>query len=143
MGFWDSVKKSLGFEEAERYGERLLEEAVRETKDITTELVRQELTIAEETKRVQDQLDDLRGVNKSEIKIPAAQTPMVIVMPGQPTGAPLDSWGWANKYLQVQRQVAQARAVEQPPGPVEELTIEKVALPAAGIGLAWWLLKGF
>ena len=55
----------------------------------------------------------------------------------------LDSWAWTQKYLQAQRQVAQAKAIKPPPGPVEQLTIEKVALPAAGIGLAWWLLKGF
>ncbi|KKN06586.1 hypothetical protein LCGC14_1075800 [marine sediment metagenome] len=55
----------------------------------------------------------------------------------------IESWAWTNKYLQAQRQVAQAKAIKPPTEPVEQLTIEKVALPAAGIGLAWWLLKGF
>ena len=54
----------------------------------------------------------------------------------------LQNWAWTKKYLQAQRQVAQAKAVKPPPEPVEELTIEKVALPAAGVGLAWWFLKG-
>jgi len=56
-------------------------------------------------------------------------------------GSDLESWAWASKYLQVQRQVSQAKAIKQPSRTVEGLAIEDMALPAAGIGLAWWLFS--
>jgi len=53
----------------------------------------------------------------------------------------VESWAWTSKYLQTQRQVARAKAIEQPSTTAEGLAIEEIALPAAGIGLAWWLLS--
>ena len=77
---------------------------------------------------------------KGVIEPPVVTTPGIA--PGKEIPRPesdLESWAWASKYLKVQQQVSQARAVKPPPGPAEELTIEKIALPAAGIGLLWWL----
>ena len=65
----------------------------------------------------------------------------------------MESWTWAQKYLQTQRQVAQAKAAqaekqkmlpEPTTKPVETETIEKIkeiAIPAAGVGLVFWLFK--
>ncbi len=68
------------------------------------------------------------------------------IVPGKETPGvegSIESWAWTNKYLQAQRQVAEAESIEvKPAQPAATLPIEELALPAAGIGLAWWLSKG-
>ena len=67
---------------------------------------------------------------------PGAETPAV--------EGSIESWAWTNKYFQAQRQVAEAQATEiKPTKAAATLPIEELALPAAGIGLAWWLSKGW
>jgi len=63
----------------------------------------------------------------------------------------LQSWAWTNKYLQTQRQVAEAKATEaekmkmlpKPAEPASEVVekIKELAVPAAGVGLIFWLLR--
>ncbi len=66
---------------------------------------------------------------------PGAETPAV--------EGSIESWAWTNKYLQAQRQVAQAKSIEvKPTKAAATLSIEELALPAVGIGLAWWLFGG-
>jgi len=63
----------------------------------------------------------------------------------------LQSWTWTQKYLQSQRQVAEGKAKEAEkmkplaaaPGPADEVVekIKEIAVPAAGVGLIFWLLR--
>lgn len=63
----------------------------------------------------------------------------------------LQSWAWTQKYLQTQRQVAEGKAKEAEkmkplaaaPGPADEVVekIKEIAVPAAGVGLIFWLLR--
>lgn len=145
MGWWDEIEK-IG-KKVESFGKGVVEDVGRHYKKVGEEFERSPLKLAEEQLRIQDDINKFTGVDKSAVMIPAAQAALNIGWPFQayqPIGAEtqLDSWGWANKYLEVQRQVAQAKAVKPPSEPIEELTvaIEKIAVPAAGIGLAWWLL---
>lgn len=83
---------------------------------------------------------------RPEDPIKAATGPPIFAGPGivPATGKPavdgsVESWAWAEKYLQSQRKVAQAKATGRPAAAAEELDIEKLVLPVAAVGLAWWL----
>lgn len=88
----------------------------------------------------------LSSLMRPEDPIQAATGPPILAGPGivPATGKPavegsVESWAWAEKYLQSQRKVAQAKAIGRPAAAAEELDIEKLVLPAAAVGLAWWL----
>lgn len=88
----------------------------------------------------------VKSLMRPEDPIKAATGPPILAGPGivPATGKPaaadsVESWAWAEKYLQSQRKVAQAKATGRPAAAAEELDIEKLVLPAAAVGLAWWL----
>ena len=67
------------------------------------------------------------------------------------TGGNMESWAWTQKYLQTQRQVAEGKAKEaekmKPLAaaamPADEIVekIKEIAVPAAGVGVFFWLLR--